>query len=181
VTAAQAATGGLARGETALRDGHRVTIRLLNACDADALVTALRRADPTDLRRRFRGVPPPVSLLIRQLERADGVHDVALGAFDEHGRLVAVAQFDRPDDRPTAEVAIEVAHDWQHRGLGVELLGRLADLARQRGMHEFTATYFADNIAIQRLLRDVGHVVTSRYESGEGHMQLSLDEVRDGS
>ena len=166
---------------TVLADGRRVTIRTLGAQDADALVAALRHADPMDLRRRFMGVPPPASYLVKQLRRADGVHDLVLGAFDETGRLVGVAQFDRVDERPTAEVAIEVAKDWQHDGLGFALLHRLADLARERGIHEFTATYYADNIAIRRLLRDIGHVVTSGYEHGEGHMQLSLDDVREAS
>jgi RimJ/RimL family protein N-acetyltransferase len=119
--------------------------------------------------------------MVKQLKRADGVHDVVLGAFDDRGRLVGVAQFDRSDDGPTAEVAIEVAKDWQHDGLGIALMTRLADLARDRGIHEFTATYYADNLPIRRLLRDIGHVVTSGYECGEGHMRLSLDEILNGA
>jgi len=162
---------------TLLVDGRSVTIRPLDGRDADALVAALGRADPTDLRRRFMGVPPPPSYLVKQLERADGVHDLLLGAFDDTGRLVGVAQFDRVDDGPAAEVAIEVAKDWQHHGLGILLLSRLADEARALGIREFTATYFADNVAIRHLLRDIGHVVTSGYDSGEGFMRLSLDEV----
>lgn len=156
-------------------------VRTLDSDDADALRAALEHADPMDLRRRFMGVPPPASYLVKQLMRADGVHDLVLGAFDSAGRLVGVAQFDRPDDQPTAEVAIEVAKDWQHDGLGTLMLTRLAELARDRGIHEFTATYYADNLPIRRLLRDIGHVVTSGYESGEGHMRLSLDEVREAS
>jgi RimJ/RimL family protein N-acetyltransferase len=166
---------------TVLDDGRRVIIRPLDSRDADALVAALRRADPMGLRRRFMGVPPPASYLVKQLKRADGVHDLVLGAFDETDRLVGVAQFDRADEKPSAEVAIEVAKDWQHDGLGLALLHRLADLARERGIHEFTATYYADNIAIRRLLHDIGHVVTSGYDHGEGHMQLSLDEIREAS
>jgi L-amino acid N-acyltransferase YncA len=166
---------------TRLSDGRWVTIRRLSGYDAEALVAALRRADPMDLRRRFMGMPPPSSYLVSQLKRADGVHDMVLGAFDASDRLVGVAQFDRPDDRPTAEVAIEVAKDWQHHGLGILLLSRLADEARALGIHEFTATYFADNVAIRHLLRDIGHVVTSGYESGEGFMRLSLDEARQAS
>jgi RimJ/RimL family protein N-acetyltransferase len=123
------------------------------------------------------GVPPPATYLVKQLKHADGVHDLVLGAFDGAGRLVGVAQFDRPDDQPSAEVAIEVAKDLQHDGLGVAMLSRLAGLARDRGIHEFTATYFADNVAIRRLLRDVGHVVLSGYECGEGHMRLNLEEA----
>jgi len=164
-----------------LQDGRDVLVRRLDRDDASALTAALDRADPMDLRRRFMGVPPPASYLVKQLERADGVHDLVLGAFDPAGRLVGVAQFDRPDEEPTAEVAIEIAKDWQHDGLGTLMLTRLAELARDRGIHEFTATYYADNLPIRRLLRDIGHVVTSGYEMGEGHMRLSLDEVREAS
>jgi len=113
--------------------------------------------------------------------RADAVHDVLLGAFDDVGRLVGVAQFDRADDEPIAEVAIEVAKDWQHEGLGTALLCRLIRLARDRGIHQFTATYYADNVAIRRLLRDVGRVETSGFEGGEGHMRLSIDETAEAS
>jgi RimJ/RimL family protein N-acetyltransferase len=169
------------RGMTQLTDGRPVTIRPLDGQDAAALVAALQRADPMDLRRRFMGVPPPASFLVKQLKHADGIHDLVLGAFDDSGRLVGVAQFDRPDDQPSAEVAIEVAKDWQHDGLGIELLTRLADLARELGIHEFTAIYYADNLPIRRLLRDIGHVVTSGYDCGEGYMRLSLDGVREAS
>jgi RimJ/RimL family protein N-acetyltransferase len=165
---------------TQLADGRSVLIRPLDARDADALVAALQRADPMDLRRRFMGVPPPATFLVRQLKSADGIHDFVLGAFDG-ARLVGVAQFDRTDEGPSAEVAIEVAKDWQHDGLGTALLNRLSELARDRGVHEFTATYYADNLPIRQLLRDIGHVVTSGYESGEGHMRLSLDDAQEAS
>jgi RimJ/RimL family protein N-acetyltransferase len=154
-----------------------VLLRPLDGRDADALVAAMKRADPMDLRRRFMGVPPPPSYLVRRLSRADGVHDLALGAFDSAGDLVGVAQFDRADDAPEAEVAIEIATGWQHAGLGTAMLHRLAGLARQRGIHEFTATYYADNVPIRRLLRDVGRVVESGYETGEGHLRLNLDDM----
>lgn len=162
---------------TVLADGRVVTIRRMTSADGAALVAAMQRADPMDLRKRFMGTPPPSSYLLRQLERADGLHDLALGAFTDDGRLVGVAQFDRLDDEPTAEVAIEVAHDWQRDGLGVALLTRLVCEARACGIHEFTASYYADNVAIRRLLRDVAHVVASGYECGEGYMRLSLDDA----
>ena len=158
-----------------LDDGREATIRPLGHEDGPALAAAYRRADPWDLRRRFMGMPPPLSWLLRQLDQADGVHDLPIGAFDEDGRLVGVAQFDRSDDGPRAEVAIEVARDWQHIGLGTKMLTELAAMARELGVHEFTATYYADNIAIRRLLREVGHVVDSGFDSGEGYARLDLD------
>ena len=172
-TIATRAQGDILR--VSLADGREATIRPLGHDDGPALAAAFRRADPWDLRRRFMGMPPPVSWLLRQLDRADGVHDLPIGAFTDEGRLVGVAQFDRPDDGPRAEVAIEVAKDWQNLGLGTKLLTRLAEMARERGVHEFTATYYADNIAIRRLLREVGRVVDSGFDSGEGYARLDLD------
>lgn len=157
-----------------LADGRKVTIRPLRPDDATALIAAVEDENPWDLRRRFMGTPPPPAMLVRQLARADGVHDLALGAFASDGRLVGVAQFDRTDDKPSAEIAIEVAHDWQRARLGTVLLTRLAALARDLGVHEFTATYYADNIAIRRLLRDVGPVV-SGYDHGAGYASIDLD------
>lgn len=162
-----------------LADGRRVVIRLLTPDDAPALVAAVKRANPWDLRRRFMGSPPPPSLLIRRLQEADGVHDVALGAFTNRGRLVGVAQFDRVDDGPSAEVAIEVAQDWQQRGLGTSLLTVLARYARAVGVRQFTARYFADNQAIRKLLHEVGRVVSTSYESGEGSTLIDISEIAD--
>ena len=168
-------------GETVLADGRSVGIRRLTPDDAPALVAAMRQADPMDLRKRFMGTPPPTSYLVEQLQQADGVHDFPLGAFSDDGQLVGVAQFDRVDEGPSAEVAIEVAKDWQHDGLGIALLDRLARAALAQDIHEFTATYYADNVAIRHLLRDIGHVVASGYQAGEGFMRLSLDELRQAS
>ena len=160
--------------ETVLADGRAVVLRELTADDASTLLTAIEHADPGDLRLRFMGAPPPADLLISRLRTADGVHDYALGAFDPTGRLVGVAQFDRLDDNPSAEFAIEVASDWRRVGLGTCLLTRLADVARGLGITRFTATYYADNLAVRRLLRTSHRVVASGVEQGEGYSVLDL-------
>ena len=164
-----------------IADGRAVTVRELLPDDAGALVTAVEAADPVDLRRRFMGCPPPASVLVERLQAADGVHNLGLGAFTDEGELVGVAQFDRDDDRPTAEVAIEVQKGWQNQGLGTALLARLAEVALTRGVHHFTATFLADNMPLRKLLRDVASLVTTTYGQGEGHIDLDLDaDRRDG-
>lgn len=160
-----------------LTDGRNVTIRPLGADDGAALIAAVEREDPGDLRRRFMGAPPPAVNLARRIGRADGFHDLVLGAFAGDGRLVGVAQFDRADEGPGAEVAIEVAHDWQRARLGTVMLTRLAQLARDRGVHEFTASYYADNVAIRRLLAHLGRLRTGGYDHGTGYARIDLDET----
>lgn len=158
-----------------LPDRGPVTIRPLRADDTAALIDAVEHEDPWDLRRRFMGAPPPATTLAHQLARADGFHDFVLGAFTDEGQLVGVAQFDRRDEGPSAEVAIEIAHDWQRNGLGTVLLTRLVELARARGVHEFTATYYGDNLPIRRLLHKIGYVVQSGIDQGTGYARINLD------
>lgn len=157
-----------------LKDGRTVLIRRVVAADTPALIDAIEHADPSDLRSRFMGMPPPMSALVHRVADADGVHDFALGAFDADGHLVGVAQFDRTDDRPSAELGIEVASDWKRCGLGRRLFCELADIACSLGIRQFTATYYADNIAVRRLLHSTGRVIGSGVNQGEGYAVLDL-------
>ena len=161
-----------------LADGREVVIRELLPTDEAALVAAVESADEADLRRRFMGCPPPISAIVERLRQADGWHNFALGAFSADAELVGIAQFDRVDDESsTAEIAIEVANGWQTRGLGTALLERLAECARERGVRRFTATFFADNAPLRRLLRDFAPLVQPTYEAGEGFLELDLDRA----
>ena len=154
--------------------GRRVQIRRLGLADEGALRAALTHADPVDLRKRFLGPPPPASTIVRQLQRVDDVHDLALGAFDEAGHLIAVAQFDRLDDEPTAELAIEVGTGWQRLGLGRIMLDALIEEARALHITRLTATYYADNLPVRRLLHHSGLVVESGFDSGQGYAVLDI-------
>ena len=157
-----------------LDDGREVLIRRLTSSDEPALRAALTHADPMDLRRRFLGPPPPTSTIVRLLRRVDDVHDLALGAFDVAGHLVGVAQFDRVDDEPMAELAIELGTAWQGQGLGRIMLDALADEARALGITRLTASYYADNLPVRRLIHRTGRVVESGISAGEGHAVLDI-------
>lgn len=157
-----------------LRDGRRVRLRRLHPDDVEAVVRLFATANPLDLRRRFLGQPPPIGRLARRICSGDGVHHLALGAFDGTGRVVAVAQFDRRDDSPTADFAIEVASEWQQDHLGTVMLRRIATLARLVGVEHFTAVFLAENVAIQKLLRHTGTASTTTYADGEGFLTVDL-------
>ena len=163
-----------ATGLLPLKDGRQVLIRRLTAGDEPALRAALDHADPTDLRLRFLGPPPPTSTIVRQLRRIDDVHDLALGAFDPAGRRIAVAQFDRVDDQPVAELAIEVGTGWKGQGLGRALLDALTGEARALGITRLTASYYADNLPVRRLLHRTGRVIESGISAGEGYAVLDI-------
>jgi GNAT superfamily N-acetyltransferase len=164
-----------------LPGGQVVTIRPVETTDEDEVREAFRTADPFDLHRRFMGCAPPIETVLRYLNRADGLHVLALGAFSTEGRLVGLAQFDRPGDGPTAEFALEVAHDFQRKGLGGQLLADLEQRARCVGVHQLTATYYADNFPIRRLLGHTGQLQSTSYDCGEGVACLNLDNLGCGT
>jgi GNAT superfamily N-acetyltransferase len=143
------------RDAVRLRDGAEVLIAQLMPEDAPLLAEAFAQLSEESRRLRFLGPKPTLSAAeLRYLTAVDGHHHVALSAIDPGtGRGVGIARFIRdPDDPQRAEVAVTVADDWQHRGLGKLLLERLTDRARQEGVCRFTALVLVENRNMKTLL-----------------------------
>jgi GNAT superfamily N-acetyltransferase len=93
---------------------------------------------------------------LRYLTEIDGRDHVALVAIErESGQLAGIARCIRfPDQVDIAEVALTVHDPFQRRGLGRELIERLAALARERGISQLVAYVQADNLPMRALLHD---------------------------
>jgi len=146
------------RGEKAvLRDGSVVLIREVEAEDAPLLADGFTRLSDESRQLRFlTGKPNLTAAELRYFTHIDHHDHEALGAINpEDGRGVGIARYIRDAKDPeAAEVAVTVVDEWQRRGLGTELLDRLADRARQEGIRHFTALVGADNDAVVGLLED---------------------------
>ncbi|UKY47937.1 bifunctional GNAT family N-acetyltransferase/acetate--CoA ligase family protein [Streptomyces inhibens] len=96
-----------------------------------------------------------------------------------HGdRLVGVAEYETIDDPASAEIALAVADDFHHRGVGTLLLEHLVHTARENGVAVLTADVLADNHPVHRVFADLGLHVTRRYEGTtvRGIIRLAPDE-----
>jgi GNAT superfamily N-acetyltransferase len=141
-----------------LRDGAVLQVSRITPADAPLLADAFSRLSEESRRLRFLG--PKLRLTdseLQYLTEVDGHRHEAIGAIDPHtGRGVAVGRFVRdPADPSRAEVAITVADEWQHRGLGKLMLERLADRARENGIRSFTALVATDNTNMHKLLERI--------------------------
>lgn len=161
------------RSEAHLPDGTRVLIRSLTAADGDELKRGLEHLSPESAYRRFLGTAPTFNATtLRYLTDVDHVNHEALGAADPAtGHGIGIARFVRSAAEPThAEIALAIADDWQHRGLGTLLMHALADRARAVGITAFTGLVLADNVGMLKLFERVGP--TAHHPAGAGTVEV---------
>jgi RimJ/RimL family protein N-acetyltransferase len=129
-------------------------VRKLFPLERQAAIAHLLRLDPEDRQRRF------LVAMSDEAVRAYGANlfapgTIVLGAFC--GRtLVGLAEL-RPTGRPAeAEFAVSVERAAQGRGTGTELVRRIAEIARNRGLRTLHCICLPSNAALQRIVRRLG-------------------------
>lgn len=159
-----------------LADGATVHVRPIRPDDADRLVAFHNRQSPESIYLRFFSARPRLSP--RDVERFTTVDYVDRMAFvavlgDE---MIGVARYDREPGTPTAEVAF-ITDDQHHgRGLATLLLEYLAAVAREHGLHRFTATTLPQNRKMLGVFKQAGFDVSTRFSEGVIEVLLGIDE-----
>lgn len=156
-----------------------MTIRQIQP-DDKPLIRALYD-ELSDRSRRLRFLVPTSNLSeedLAYLTEVDHKRHEAMVAIDD-GRLVGVARYVRaPRDRESAEVAVVVADDRQHEGIGTELLDRLTERARENGINRYTALVSEDNDIVLNALERAGAERTGTTDEGE--VEFAIDVPAEG-
>ncbi|MBV9417269.1 MAG: GNAT family N-acetyltransferase, partial [Solirubrobacterales bacterium] len=163
------------RRTVVLRDGSRVVLRPISADDTPLLAASFERLGAESRYRRFFTSKSRLSEAeLEYLVDVDHHDHEAVVAIDRaSGDLIGVARYIRSSDDPeAAEVAVTVADQWQGRGLGRALLGRLAYLARRAGIRRFAALVQKDNVASLGLAADAGG---HELRAGPGEVELVVE------
>jgi ribosomal protein S18 acetylase RimI-like enzyme len=144
-----------------LRDGTRVEVRPITPEDRWRLTEGLKLLSEQSRFRRFHSPMPRFSeAQLDYLTLVDGVDHAAWVAVDpdrpeEPG--YGVARYVRVADEPeVAEAAITVVDHAQGRGLGTQLLGVLAEVARSNGIATFRNYVLAENTPMLELFDSLG-------------------------
>jgi acyl-CoA synthetase (NDP forming)/RimJ/RimL family protein N-acetyltransferase len=158
-----------------LTDGSTVEIRHARPDDARA-VQAMHAAMSADnfYLRFFSLSPRSAETEARRVCREPGPDHAALLAW-LGSRLVGVASYElaKPE---TAEVAFAVPDDLHGRGIATLLLEHLVSIARERGLHAFTAETLADNTAMLAVFSGAGLPVRRRSADGVVELTFPLPE-----
>jgi len=157
-----------------LRGGEVVLVRPVQPGDRALFAAGFERMSGESRYRRFMSYKKHLS--DRELDfftRLDHERHEAIGAIDvATGEGVGVARMHRAEDDPeVAEAAVTIVDDWQGRGLGSLLLGRLTSRAGELGVKRFEATLFTTNRAMLRLFERLGCMKARR----EGLDVLEID------
>ncbi len=137
-------------------DGIGLSARPIAADDKDALVDAFRHLSQETVYKRFLA---PVKRLteskLAYLTELDHSDHEALVAVTEACEIVGVARYVREPGKAEAEVAVTVRDEWQGRGVGTALLGRLAARASKNGVERFTGVCLATNREMIQLFDEI--------------------------
>jgi len=161
-----------------LRNGQRLEIRALRSEDREEFAAAATRLSAESLYRRFFSAKRHFSEQERTFfVDVDFVNHVALIAvLDEGGgrtEIVGGARYviTNPGE---AEVAFAVVDQYQGRGIGATLMRHLGAIAREAGLHEFTAEVLPHNKAMLQVFEKSGLRAGMKRESGTVHVTLKL-------
>jgi acetate---CoA ligase (ADP-forming) len=168
------------RVDVALRDGATVCIRAVRPDDQPALSRFL--GGLSEEARYLRFFTGGVNFE-RQARAAAALCDdkgrglIALAGRPE--RIVGHAEYIH-ESPARAEVAFEVAGDWQGHGIATVLLAQLAHDAAACGIETFTATVLPSNHRMIAVFRDSGFSVDVSVEPGELHVEMPTELSAEG-
>lgn len=141
-------------------EGRTVTIRPMCRADMEMEQDFVRGLSAQSRHYRFLGAVGSLSTEEAQrLCDVDGHLAMAFVAtIEENGRTrqVGVSRYAPGTDSETREIAITVADDWQHHGLGTRLAEALIQHAREHGVSKLYSVDLADNTRMRMLAHDLG-------------------------
>ena len=144
-------------------DGTVVTIRPIGAADLALEEEFVTRLSPQTGYWRLMSTRRPSPAELRRFTDIDYSREMALIAtivVAGRERQIGVARYVKSEvEDGEAEFAIVLSDDWQGRGLGTALLGKLVEAARRHGVRRLTGTALTENTAMHALARKLGFSV----------------------
>ena len=145
-----------------LPEGDEITVRRADRGDLDAALAMHGRCSEQTLGLRYHG---PVRDADRYLDHLLSPRfGRTLAVQTASGRLVALGHLLWDGDE--TEVALLVEDDWQRRGIGSELLGRLVALAVEAGCESVYAVTQAHNTGMVAAMRALSLPLDYQIEEG---------------
>ncbi|MFC8126830.1 GNAT family N-acetyltransferase [Streptomyces sp. NPDC057302] len=166
-----------------LAEGSSITVRRADTADVEAAKAMHERCSQRTLGMRYHGPVRDADRYLNHLLSPRFGRTLAVQTAS--GRLVGIGHLLWDGDE--TEIALLVEDDWQRRGIGSELLGRLVGLAVEAGCESVYAVTQASNTGMVAAMRGLGLpldyqieegtlVITARLEATPVSSRLPYDE-----
>jgi GNAT superfamily N-acetyltransferase len=154
-----------------LPEGDAITLRRADAGDLAAAGAMHERCSPRTLAMRYHG---PVGDADRYLDHLLSPRfGRTLAAQTASGRIIGLGHLLWDGDE--TEVALLVEDEWQRRGIGAELLGRLVAMAVEAGCASVYAVTQSSNTGMVAAMRGLGLPLDFQIEGGTLVITARLD------
>jgi acetate---CoA ligase (ADP-forming) len=171
-----------------LRDGTSVRVRAIRAEDRAKLVDAIARLSARSMYLRFFTAKRRLTdTELTRFTEIDFIDHVGLVVTLRHGdreEIIGIGQYivsEGPWERARAEVAFTVVDEHQGRGIGSLLLQHLAQLARERDIHEFDADVLGENQPMMGVFLHSGLPVRRSGDAAVAHVSFPTGETEDSA
>ncbi len=165
--------------DVVLRDGTTIHIRPVRPDDDRQLLDLFQRMSEQSLYYRFMSIPKLDLPQVAKLALVDYDQQFVM-VGEAGGPLAAIAGYYRSErDRTRAEVAFAIPDALQGRGIGTRMLERLAEIARERGVHAFDAYVLGENRRMMDVFLESGFEVSQELERGVFHVSLLLEPTEE--
>ncbi|MET9899034.1 GNAT family N-acetyltransferase [Streptomyces sp. NPDC006446] len=168
-----------------LPEGNAITVRRADVSDLEAAKAMHERCSPRTLSMRYHGPVGDADRYLNHLLSPSFGRTLAVQTAS--GRIVGLGHLLWDGDE--TEVALLVEDDWQRRGIGGELIGRLVAMAVEARCESVYAVTQASNTGMVSAMRSLGLpldyqieegtlVITARLEAAPVTSRLPYDQVQ---
>ena len=146
-----------------LADGTDIVIRPIRPEDADMEADFVRNLSTEAKYFRFMNALQELSqeMLVR-LTQIDYYNEMALIATKPHGpseEQIGVARYATNLDQRSCEFALVVGDAWQGHGIGYQLMQKLMDIARDRGLEHMEGQVLSNNTRMLGLMKSLNFAI----------------------
>ncbi len=165
------------------RDGLAYTLRRVTPADVELLDEFMRRLSEKTRWLRFMTARPCSPEFVRaEVARmvagsaGNSITLILTEARDGSEAVAAVAELVYTRESGTGEVGVVVMDDAQRKGIGSLLLQQQLLIAQEIGLTHLHGDMFAENYAIQRLIKALQLPYTATIQSGEMQITVRVPE-----
>jgi acetyltransferase len=157
---------------------NNVTIRPMSPADAELEAVFVKELPLESKHNRFfEGINELSAAMLKKLCDIDGKHVMAFVATiteKNEEKQIGVSRYAVGDNEKVGEIAVTVADDWQHQGIGRLLMKPLIEYARNNGIKQLYSLDLASNVAMQHLAKDLAMKAKREAEDAQ-LVRYSLD------